>query len=87
MDQVVVPWQSGGTTPRSHISTGLTPYEALYGQTPPNFIHYAPRGTTVAAAEKLLQDREITLKLLKEHLTNSQHRMKQIADNHRTERE
>lgn len=69
-----------------HISTGLIPYEALYGQTPPNFIHYAPGGTAVAAAEKLLQDRETTLKLLKEHLINSQHRMKQIADNHRTER-
>lgn len=70
-----------------HISTGLTPYEALYGQPPPSFIHYAPRGTLVAATERLLQDRETTLKLLKEHLTTSQHRMKQIADGHRTERE
>lgn len=70
-----------------HISTGLTPYEALYGQKPPSFIHYAPGGTSVAAAEKLLQDRETILKLLKEHLANSQHRMKQIADAHRTDRE
>lgn len=69
-----------------HISTGLTPYEALYGQTPPNLKHYAPGGTTIAAAEKLLQDREATLKLLREHLATSQHRMKQIADGHRTER-
>lgn len=63
-----------------HISTGITPYEALYGQKPPSLLHYAPGGTTVAAAEQLLQDREVILKLLKEHLATSQHRMKQIAD-------
>ncbi|KAF7126621.1 hypothetical protein RHSIM_Rhsim11G0093400 [Rhododendron simsii] len=70
-----------------HISTGITPYEALYGQSPPDYRHYTPGGTTIAAADGLLKDRETVLKLLKEHLISSQHRMKQIADSHRTERE
>ena len=70
-----------------HISTGVTPYEALYGQKPPNLLHYTSGGTSVAAIEQLLQDREAILKLLKEHLHTSQHRMKQMADKHQTERE
>lgn len=69
-----------------HVSTGVTPYEALYGQTPPNLMYYAPGGTAVAATEVLLKDRTTILKLLKEHLVIAQHRMKQLADTHRTER-
>ena len=34
-----------------HISTGVTPYEALYGQKPPNLLHYTSGGTSVAAIE------------------------------------
>ncbi|KAF7153068.1 hypothetical protein RHSIM_Rhsim01G0082100 [Rhododendron simsii] len=40
----------------------------------------------VAVADNMLQDRSTILKLLKEHLVSSQHRMKQIADQHRSER-
>lgn len=69
-----------------HISTGITPYEALYGQPPPNLLHYVSGGTAVAATDTLLQDRATVLKLLKEHLALSQHRMKLLADKHRTER-
>ncbi|XP_028110839.1 uncharacterized protein LOC114309322 [Camellia sinensis] len=48
-----------------HVTTGVTPYEALYGQTPPNLNHYIPRNTAVVAADTLLQDRAAILKLLK----------------------
>lgn len=70
-----------------HISTGVTPYEALYSQSPPSHKYYTPGGTLVAAADALLQDRDAALRLLKEHLAHSQNRMKQQADLHRTERE
>ncbi|XP_058222847.1 uncharacterized protein LOC131332555 [Rhododendron vialii] len=69
-----------------HVSTGITPYEALYGQVPPTLVHYVPNGTAVAAAENLLHDRDTILKLLKERLATSQHRMKQFADMHRSKR-
>lgn len=67
-----------------HVSTGITPYETLYGQKPPNLMHYISGGTAVAAADALLHDRGTILRLLKEHLANSQHRMKQLADQHKT---
>ncbi|KAA8547401.1 hypothetical protein F0562_003735 [Nyssa sinensis] len=44
------------------------------------------RDTAVAAADTMLRDRDVILKLLKEHLVQSQHRMKQQADKHRSER-
>ncbi|KAF7153105.1 hypothetical protein RHSIM_Rhsim01G0082400 [Rhododendron simsii] len=61
-------------------------YVALYGQKPPNLMHYISGCTTVAVADNMLQDRSTILKLLKEHLVSSQHRMKQIVDQHRSER-
>lgn len=67
-------------------SIGTPPYEALYGQKPPKLMHYVPGSTVMAAAESLLQDRATILKLLKEHLVTSQHRMKQLANQHRSER-
>lgn len=70
-----------------HSSTHFTPYEALYGQAPPTYTHYVPRMSQVAAVDQWGQNRESTLKLLKEHLVVAQHRMKQMADHHRTERE
>lgn len=69
-----------------HVSTSITPYEALYGQKPPHLVHYAPGGSAVAATENLLHDRDTILKLLKDHLLASQHKMKQLADKHRTDR-
>ncbi|KAA8524513.1 hypothetical protein F0562_010936 [Nyssa sinensis] len=69
-----------------HVTNGVTPYEALYGQPPPTLKHYVPGDTTVAAADTMLRDRDAILKLLKEHLVQSQQRMKQQADKHRSER-
>ncbi|KAA8519441.1 hypothetical protein F0562_013684 [Nyssa sinensis] len=48
-----------------------------------NLNQYVPRDTAVAAADTMLRDRDAILKLLKEHLVQSQHRMKQQADKHR----
>ncbi|KAA8526085.1 hypothetical protein F0562_007815 [Nyssa sinensis] len=42
--------------------------------------------TVVAAADTMLRGRNVILKLLKEHLVQSQRRMKQEADKHRSER-
>ncbi|KAF7146417.1 hypothetical protein RHSIM_Rhsim04G0120700 [Rhododendron simsii] len=59
-----------------HISTGVTPHEALYGQSPPSHKYCTLGGTSAAVADALLQDRDAALRLLKEHLTHSQNRMK-----------
>ncbi|XP_058218354.1 uncharacterized protein LOC131329273 [Rhododendron vialii] len=49
----------------------VTPYEALYGQSPPSHKYYTPGGTSVAAADALLHDRDAALRLLKECLAQS----------------
>lgn len=69
-----------------HSSTKLTPYQALYGQLPPSPIHYIPGSSNIATIEQWGLDRESTLRILKEHLSQAQNRMKQMADKHRTER-
>lgn len=68
-----------------HISTRVIPYEALYGQSPPSHKYYTPDGTSVAAADNMLWDRDAILRPLKEHLARSQNWMKQQADLHKIE--
>lgn len=70
-----------------HSATHLTPYEAVYGQAPPVHLPYLPGESKVAVVARSLQDRENMILLLKFHLSRDQHRMKQLADQHRTERE
>ncbi|KAF7154542.1 hypothetical protein RHSIM_Rhsim01G0254600 [Rhododendron simsii] len=69
-----------------HSASHLTPYQVVYGQVPPSHIHYILGSSNIAAIDQWGQDRKATLRLLKEHLTQAQNRMKQQADKHRTER-
>lgn len=70
------------------LNGGLTlPYQAVYGQVPPSHIHYIPGSSNIGTVDQWGFDRETTLKLLKDHLLQAQNRMKQMADQHRTERE
>ncbi|XP_012468976.1 uncharacterized protein LOC105787074 [Gossypium raimondii] len=73
------------TTYHSAIQT--TPYEALYGQTPPLHLPYIAGATPVASVDRTLQQREAMRKMLKFHLSRAQDRMKQMADKWRSERE
>ena len=69
-----------------HSSTRITPYEAVYGQLPPVHLPYLAEETRVHTVAKCLEDREKMLLILKFHLLRAQHRMKQLADKHRSER-
>lgn len=69
-----------------HTATHLTPFEVVYGQAPPIHLPYLPGESKVAVVARSLKERENMLFLLKFHLMRAQHRMKQIADQHRTER-
>ncbi|KAJ0578410.1 putative nucleotidyltransferase, Ribonuclease H [Helianthus annuus] len=70
-----------------HNALGITPFQALYGYPPPLFVPYVPRDVRTAAVNEVLQDREETIKLLRFALQKAQNRMKQTADNNRSERE
>ena len=64
----------------------LTPFQALYGIPPPIHIPYIPGGSPVAAVDRFLQEKEDMMQVLQYQLRRAQHRMKQMADRHRTDR-
>lgn len=70
-----------------HTSIRMSPFEALYGYPPPIYIPYIPKDAVVSDVDEFMQDKEVTIKLLKHSLLKAQSRMKQQADKHRTERE
>ncbi|KAL0427505.1 UNVERIFIED_CONTAM: Gag-Pol polyprotein [Sesamum latifolium] len=70
-----------------HSSMRTTPYEVVYGQPPPTPIPYEALSFSLEAVVRSLQHREATIKILKEHLHNAQHRMKVQTDKKRSERE
>ena len=70
-----------------HSSTKITPFQVVYGQPPPIHTPYLPGSTVVEVVDRSLAAREKILHLLKHNLRRAQHRMKQVADAHRTDRE
>lgn len=70
-----------------HSTTHLTPYQVVYGQPPPSYIHYVSGSSHIATIDQWATDRETTLRILKEHLHQAQNRIKQQADKHRSEHE
>ncbi|OWM70560.1 hypothetical protein CDL15_Pgr014233 [Punica granatum] len=70
-----------------HSSTGMTPFEGLYGFQPPIHMPYFPNDSAVAAVDIYMRDREGMIQTLKHHLQRAQSRMKLQADKKRTYRE
>ncbi|KAL6312566.1 hypothetical protein AAG906_005983 [Vitis piasezkii] len=70
-----------------HSSLKMSPFEALYGYAPPLQIPYFPKDSNVEAVDRVLNERESWLQLLKHHLSKAQQRMKIQADKNRFDRE
>lgn len=69
-----------------HSSIQMTPFEAVYGQVPPQHLPYLPGESKVAVVARSLEEREKMMLILKFHLMRAQHRMQQVANEHRTDR-
>jgi hypothetical protein len=65
----------------------MTPFEAVYGQNPPSVFSYFPGVSKVQAVDQMLIVREAILRTLKENLVMAQNRIKQQADQGRSERQ
>lgn len=65
----------------------MSPFEVVYGQAPPIHLPYLLGESKVAVVARSLQKRKNMLLLLNFHLMRAQHRMKQMADQHFTERD
>ncbi|XP_071926549.1 uncharacterized protein [Coffea arabica] len=70
-----------------HSAIKTTPFQVVYGQAPPVHIPYLPGSATVDAVDRSLAARERALHTLKHNLKTAQHRMKHLADKHRSDRE
>jgi len=67
----------------AHSSTGLSPFEIIYGKTPPSIPNYLFGSSTVEAVDSLLSSRTQTLNILHRKLQKAQEKMKFYADKKR----
>ncbi|GKA60603.1 retrotransposable element Tf2, partial [Tanacetum coccineum] len=70
-----------------HSSTNVTPFEVVYGKTPPLHVPYVAGESAVEVVDRTLQARETTIEMLKFHLKRVQDIMKMYADKKKYERE
>ncbi|RVW67435.1 Retrovirus-related Pol polyprotein from transposon 17.6 [Vitis vinifera] len=68
-----------------HCSTGMTPFQALYGRLPPSIPHYADGLSRVNEVDQSLLTRDEVLQQLKTNLELAATRMKHVADQKRRE--
>lgn len=64
----------------------MTPFEVVYGTSPPCLTSYVRGTTKVDTLVKELRSQEVIMGLLKENLSKVQQQMKSFVDQHRTER-
>eukprot|EP00253_Pinus_taeda_P035943 PITA_35943 len=63
----------------------MTPFMALYGYQPPSITSYLRENSKVQAVEHHIEHQQQVLQLFKDNLVLAQNRMKQQADQHRSE--
>jgi hypothetical protein len=69
-----------------HTSTKKTPYEILYGMTPPIHLPYTPKDSPVEVVDQYLTQREDMFKLIRSNLLRPQNKMTHQANKKRSER-
>ena len=69
-----------------HLSTKITPFEAVYGRPPPTYVAYIPDESSVVVVDQSLREQDAMVCLLKANLIQAQARMKGYANKRRSER-
>ncbi|CAM8999301.1 unnamed protein product [Rhodiola kirilowii] len=69
-----------------HSSAGMTPFQAVYGRSPPSIIEFVPSDSTHAQVTTTLESRDHILQQLKTNIERAQLRMRQQANRHRTDK-
>ncbi|GJS16945.1 retrotransposable element Tf2 [Tanacetum coccineum] len=69
-----------------HTTIQTTPFEAVYGQTPPLYTPYVTGESIVEVVDRSLQAREQALNMIKFHLKRSQDKMRSLANKSSTDR-
>ncbi|MCH82581.1 hypothetical protein A2U01_0003391 [Trifolium medium] len=69
----------------THSSTGLSPFQVIFGKPPPSILHYLLGTSPVEAVDSMLSSRQELLNILQRKLLKAQSRMKFYADKKRRE--
>jgi len=69
-----------------HTAIKTTPYNILYGFTPPIHIPYFPKNSPLEAVDHYLATREQLMQTVKLNLTKAQNRMRQLANKKRSDK-
>ncbi|KAH9722902.1 hypothetical protein KPL70_006891 [Citrus sinensis] len=80
-----LPWAEYWYNTTYHCSTGMTPFQALYGRLPPSIPYYTEGLSRVNEVDQSLLTRDEVLQQLKINLELSDARMKHVADQKRRE--
>lgn len=78
-----IPWAKYWYNTTFHSSIGMTPFQAVYGRTPPPIPAYELGSTVIGELEEQMASRDELLTELKQHLVTANNRMKQLADSKR----
>jgi len=79
----LLPWAEFWYNTTYHASTGMTPFQALYGRLPPTIPHYHIGMSPVNEVDQQLASRDELLSLLKANLHAASNRMQQLANSKR----
>ncbi|MCI03046.1 Ty-3/Gypsy retrotransposon polyprotein, partial [Trifolium medium] len=80
-----LPWAEYHYNTSFHTSSGLSPFQVMFGKPPPSIPVYVLGSSSVDACDLLLSDRADILELLRKNLAKAQRIMKNNADAHRRE--
>ena len=75
-----LPWAEFWYNTTFHVSTGMTPFQALYGRPPPAVPMYQLGSSPVHEVDQALHSRDELLLQLQKNLATTANRMKQTAD-------
>ncbi|KAA0046073.1 Transposon Ty3-G Gag-Pol polyprotein [Cucumis melo var. makuwa] len=78
-----LPWTEYWYNTTYQRSIGMTPFQVVYGRQPPTIVSYGSSPSKNSTVEEMLQERDIILVSLREHLRLAQEQMRLYADRKR----
>jgi hypothetical protein len=82
-----LPWVEYCYNTSTHSAHNTTPFELVYGRSPPTLLSYVKGTAQVEAVGRTLEERDQILRDARDHLLKAQHRMTQVYNKHHKEKQ